>query len=81
VILKLVAHDTYRRYSCWLLVGRYNEDATTLRYRFTGEDTLRCDIPRGGVLSAAAMQPALVKFLKGEGSEPEDPPIIIGKGK
>jgi hypothetical protein len=81
LILKQVAHDRYRYYACWLLVGRYDQDALSVRYKFTGEDTLRCDIPYGMVISAAALQPYLVKFLRDEGTESDDPPIIVGKGK
>jgi hypothetical protein len=81
LILKQVAHDRYRYYACWLLVGRYDRDALTVRYKFTGEDTLRCDIPEGVVISAAALQPYLVKFLRDEGTESDDPPVIVGKGK
>jgi hypothetical protein len=76
VILKLVAHDKNRIYALWLLVGRHDQDALSVRYRLTGEDTIRCDIPHGGVISAAALSPYLVKFLDSEGSENDAPPII-----
>jgi hypothetical protein len=81
MILKQVAHNKNRYYACWLLVGRYDQDAVSVRYKFTGEDTLRCDIPNGTVLSAAVLQPHLVKFLKAEGTMPEGPPVIIGDGQ
>jgi hypothetical protein len=81
LILKLVAHAKYRYYACWLLVGRFDTEAMSVRYKFTGENTVRCDLPTGAVLSAAALQPHLVKFLKSEGTEPPDTPVIIGKNK
>ena len=80
LILKEVGHDEHRYYAWWLLVGRDDQDAMTVSYKFTGEDTLRCDIPIGATLSAAALQPYLAKFLKSEGTQEDDPPIIKGKG-
>jgi hypothetical protein len=76
VILKLVAHDKNRIYALWLLVGRHEEDAISVPYRFTGEDTIRCDIPHGAAVSAAALLPHLVKFLNSKGWENDGPPII-----
>jgi len=76
VILKQVAHDERRYYAWWLLVGRYDRDTMTVSYKHTGEDTLRCDIPAGVQLSAAAIQPHLAKFLKSEGVEDDKPPVI-----
>jgi hypothetical protein len=81
VILKQVAHDKRHRYfACMLMVGRYDRDALKVPYEFTGETTVRCDLPTGSVISAAVLQPHLVKFLKAEGNLPDPPPIIIGKG-
>jgi hypothetical protein len=76
VILKQVAHDDRRHYAWWLLVGRYDQDAMTVSYKYTGEDTVRCDIPTGIPLSAAAMQSHLARFLKSEGTQEDKPPII-----
>ena len=78
LILKQVGHDEHRYYAWWLLVGRDDRDAMTVSYKFTGEDTLRCDIPKGVRLSVASLQPYLAKFLKSEGVEEGDPPIIKG---
>jgi hypothetical protein len=78
LILKDVGHDEHRRYAVWLLVGRDDQDAMSVSYKFTGEDTVRVDIPRGGILSAAALQPHLAKFLKSEGTQEDAPPIIKG---
>ncbi|HEY0480282.1 MAG TPA: hypothetical protein VGD37_22340 [Kofleriaceae bacterium] len=80
VILKLVGHDERRYYAWWLLVGRYDQETMTASYRFTGEDTVRCDIPTGMPLSAATLQPYLARFLKGEHNQEDDAPVII-KGK
>ena len=79
VIFKLVAHDNYRRFSYWLLVGRHDQDALEVRYKFTGESTLRCDVPFGAPLAPDALQPYLEEFLQGEGTEPDGPPILDGK--
>jgi hypothetical protein len=81
LILKQVGHDEHRYYAWWLLVGRYDQDAMTVSYKYTGEDTLRCDIPNGIPLSAMSLQPHLAKFLKSEGTQEGDTPIIKSTGK
>jgi hypothetical protein len=81
VIFKQVAHDDARRFVYWLLVGRYEQDTIAVRYKFTGEKTLRCDVPDGGQLGPEALQPYLVEFLESEGNEPEGPPILDGMEK
>lgn len=78
LILKDVGHDEHRCYAVWLLVGRDDRDAMSVSYKFTGEDTVRVDIPQGGILSAAALQPHLAKFLKSEGTLEDAPPVIKG---
>ena len=78
LILKQVRHDEYRCYAVWLLVGRDDQDAMSASYKFTGEDTVRVDIPNGGIISAGALQPHLAKFLKSEGTEEDAPPVIKG---
>jgi hypothetical protein len=80
VILKQVAHAKGHYYACWLVVGRYDQDAVSVRFKFTGEKTLRCDVPNGTLLSPSVMQPHLVRFLKTEGTLEDGPPIITGKG-
>ena len=81
LLLKEVAHDTSRRFAYWLLVGRYDHDCMSVRYKFTGESTVRCDIPDSAMLSPVALQPYLAEFIEGEGHEPEGPPVIDGKGQ
>jgi hypothetical protein len=81
LILKEVGHDENRYYAWWLLVGRYDHEAMTVPYKFTGEDTIRCDIPSGTPLSAASLQPYLAKFLKSEGTQEGAPPIVKGHGQ
>lgn len=81
LVLKQVAHDTYRYYACWLLVGRYDVDALNVKYKYTGENSIRCDIPLDGEVSLAALQPHLEAFLAAEGKEPEGPPVVVGGGK
>ncbi len=77
VILKLVEEDNeHRYYAWWLLVGRYDQDVMTLSYEHTGEDTLRCDIPNGTPISAAALLPYMAKFLKSERVMDDKPPVI-----
>jgi len=79
VIFKLVAHDDARRFAYWLLVGRFDQEALEMRYKFTGESTLRCDVPFGAPLTPDALQPYLEDFLDSEGTEPDGPPILDGK--
>ena len=80
VLFKEVARDDNRYFSFWLLVGRYQRDELSVHYKFTGEDTIRCDIPHGNDISTEALQPALVEFLRAEGTLPDGPPVITGKG-
>jgi hypothetical protein len=79
LILKQVAHDKYLHFAPWLLVGRYDQDALSVPYTFTGETTIRCDLPCGTVISMAALQPFLAKFLKSGGTLSDPPPTITGK--
>jgi hypothetical protein len=81
VILKQVAHSDRRFYAWWLLVGRYDQDALVVPYKYTGEDTIRCDLPEGSELSAAALQPYLAEFLKSEGTEEGEPVVVKGVGR
>jgi hypothetical protein len=78
LILKQVGHDERRYYAWWLLVGRNDREAMTASYKFTGEDTVRCDFPAGATLSAAALSPYLAKFLKREGTQQDPPPVVRG---
>jgi|GEM_PF-3280383 len=76
-ILRLVARAEGRRiYALWLAVGRHDDEALTVRYKFKGEDAVRCDIPSGNFLSAAKLEPFLKRFLKDEGKLDPDPPTI-----
>lgn len=82
LVLKEVSHDEERRcYAIWLLVGRDDQDAMAASYKFTREDTVRVDIPSGGIISAAALEPYLAKFLRGERVGEDDTPIIKGSGR
>jgi hypothetical protein len=77
VVLKLVGRDDgHRYYSWWAVVGRNGMDKLSVPYKFTGEDTIRMDLPEGVSLSAASLQPFLTAYLAGEGNEPPDTPII-----
>jgi len=76
-ILRLVTRDGARRiYAVWLVVGRHEDQALAVRYKFNGEDAVRCDIPEGNFLSAARLEPYLKRFLKNEGKLDPDPPTI-----
>ena len=80
VILKQVAHDDkHRYYMMWLLVGRYDREAISVSYRFTGEDTIRCDIPNMQLISASELQSRFVEFWQDEPDLDDKPPIIWGK--
>lgn len=77
VLLKLVSRDDgHRYYSWWAMVGRHDVDSFTIRYKYRGEDLIRCDLPEGMALSEESLQPHLVSFLTGEHNEPDGTPII-----
>ena len=77
VILKLVDRDDgHRYYSWWVMAGRHDMDSASVTYRYTGEDTIRVDLPEGMPLSAESLQPHLDAYLNSEGTEESDPPII-----
>jgi len=77
VVLKLVDRDdNHRYYSWWTVVGRHDMDKITMPYKYTGEDTIRFDLPEGVPLSAKSLQPHLTAFLAAEHTKPGAPPII-----
>ena len=77
VLLKLVSRDDgHRYYAWWAMAGRYDRDTIAISYKYTGEDTIRVDLPEGMPLSAASLQPHLTAYLTSEGIEPPDTPII-----
>jgi hypothetical protein len=79
VLLKLVSRDdTQRQYALWALAGRHDVDTCIVPYKYTGEDTIRVDLPEGMPLSAEALAPHLTAFLASEGNEPPGTPIIRG---
>ena len=80
VILKQLDHDRVGYYAVWLVVGRYEQEALQVHYKFTGEHTVRCDVPNGVSLTISTLQPYLAKFLKGQPTLSDDPPTIIVKG-
>jgi hypothetical protein len=76
-VLKLVGLEGKQRvYALALLVGRNEEDTVAVRYKCTGTDTIRCDIPVGSFTSIAALEHSLMEFLKGDGDLEGDPPTI-----
>lgn len=77
VLLKLVSRDGgHRYYSLWAMVGRHGVDTFSIRYKYRGEDLIRCDLPEGMPVSEESLQPHLVSFLAGEHNEPDGTPII-----
>ena len=79
VLLKLVERDAqHRYYAWWLVVARHDLDEVAVSYRYTGEDTIRFDVPQDAVLSSSWLQPQLAAFLVQEGTMPPHPPIIKG---
>lgn len=77
VLVKLVDRDDgHRYYAWWAMVGRNAMDACSVRYKFTGEDTIRFDLPDGMPLSAEALQPHLAAYLANQRTEAPDTPII-----
>lgn len=80
-IFKLIGHDGVRRiYALWLLVGRSEHDRVAVPYKFTGEDTIRCDLPSGNLISITALEPHLRKFLETDGFLGGGPPAIANEG-
>jgi hypothetical protein len=76
-VLKLVDRDDdHRYYAWWTVVGRHDMDKVAVAYKFTGEDTIRFDLPEGVALSAKSLQPHLTAFLAGEHTKPGAPPVI-----
>lgn len=79
VLLKLVERDErHRYYAWWLVVGRHDLDEVSVHYRYTGEDTIRFDVPQTAVLSSSSLQPLLAEFLAQDGTMPPHTPIIKG---
>jgi hypothetical protein len=79
VLLKLVERDDHHRYyAWWLVVARHDLDEVAVSYRYTGEDTIRYDVPQTAVLSSSGLQPLLAAFLAQDGTMPPHPPIIKG---
>jgi hypothetical protein len=77
VLLKLVSRDDgHRYYSWWAMVGRHDMDSFAIRYKYRGEDLIRCDLPEGMPLSEASLQPYLTSFLAGEHHQPDGTPVI-----
>lgn len=67
VLLKFVSRDDgHRYYSWWAMVGRRDSEAVSTKYKYTGEDVIRCDVPEGMPLSAESLQPYLAAFLADE---------------
>jgi hypothetical protein len=78
VLLKLVDREDGRRwYSWWAMAGRHDMDNVCVSYKYTGEDTIRFDLPFGMPLSESALQSHLAQFLARERDFADDPPIII----
>lgn len=78
VLLKQVDREDGRRYySWWAMAGRHDMDNACVSYKYTGEDTIRFDLPVGMPLSESALQSHLRQFLAGEGDFGDDPPVII----
>jgi hypothetical protein len=79
VVLKFVgSHDGSRYYTWWAVAGRDNMDTVAIRFRYSGEDTIRFDLPEGMPLSAESLQPHLATYLASVDPPPPQgkPPII-----
>lgn len=78
VLLKLVGHNNdHRYYAWWAMVGRSGEDEIAIAYNYTGEDTIRVDLPTGVPLSRRELQRQLTGFLHLQGELEGKPPIIV----
>lgn len=77
VLLKQVSRDDgHRYYSWWAMAGRHDADVFSVKYKYHGEDLIRCDLPEGMALSEDSLQPHLASFLAGEHNQPDGTPII-----
>lgn len=81
VVLKQIAHsEGTRYYKWWLMVGRNGDDASSVHYKHTGEDMIRCDIPTGMPLSEDALLPGLKAFWAKQPNLPGDGDVGTGGG-
>src|SRR5262249_16504435 len=80
VLLKLVHRDDRRRfYSWWAVAGRHDMDSIAVPYKYTGEETIRIDLPYGMPLSLRSLQPHLKRFIAAQNDADDESPIIIEK--
>jgi hypothetical protein len=78
ILLKLVGHDdAYRYYAWWVMAGRNGQDKVAIVYNYTGEDTIRVDLPIGVPLTRAVLQQRLQEFLHGQSELEGKPPKIV----
>jgi hypothetical protein len=78
ILLKLVDRDDrHRYYRLWAAVGRHDADTVSMRYKYTGEETIRVDLPEGMGLSAKALEPHLTEYIDGLDELGGPTPVII----
>src|SRR5215831_3955905 len=66
VLLRFVTlskKDGHRHYSMLVMVGQNDTNKVSACFKFTGEETVRFDLPPGTPLSAASLAPALQQYV------------------
>lgn len=80
VLLRFVnKKDGHRHYSILTVVGQNDTNRVTTYFKFTGEETVRFDVPSGVPLCATSLAPALQQYVQQvvpAGQRGNDPPII-----
>ena len=82
VLLRFVGlskKDGHRHYSMLAMIGQNDTSRVSLCFKFTGEETVRFDLPDKTPLSAASLAPALQQYVKQSISVDQqglEPPII-----
>jgi hypothetical protein len=79
VLLRFVnKKDGHRHYSMLVMVGQNDTNKVNACFTFTGEETVRFDLPAGIPVSAASLAPALQQYVRTLPADQRgnDPPII-----
>src|SRR5262245_23811261 len=82
VLLRFVGlnkKDGHRHYSMLAMVGQNDTSRVSVCFKFTGEETVRFDLPDKTPVSAASLAPALQQYVKQNivvDQQGLDPPII-----
>jgi hypothetical protein len=80
VLLRFVnKKDGHRHYSILAMVGQNDASKVNTAFKFTGEETVRFDVPSGVSVCASSLVPALQQYVRQNipaEQRGNDPPII-----